>query len=88
VYKDLIGHKDVINGLCFHSSNYLVSGSADRMIKVWDLNTGKTQESTFSKSIVTSIDASLTSKTIASGHQDGKLRVWSISPSANQMSGG
>ncbi|TNV82597.1 hypothetical protein FGO68_gene6701 [Halteria grandinella] len=73
----LTGHKDVINGLSFLSQSQLVSGSADRMIRIWDLTTGKALDSIFSRSIVKCVDVSQQSKIIASGHQDGKLRLWS-----------
>lgn len=37
VNATLSGHQDVINGMAFYSATQLVTGSADRNLKVWDL---------------------------------------------------
>lgn len=75
----MTGHQDLVSGISFLRSDFLVSGGADRVIKVWDVQKGKTMNSVFSRSICRSLDVSQYSGSIASGHQDGKLRLWSAS---------
>ena len=38
--KELKGHEDSIKALCAIDERYIASGSFDKTIKIWDLNTG------------------------------------------------
>ena len=41
----LTGHQDLVSGISFLRRDFLVSGGADRVIKVWDVQKGKTMNS-------------------------------------------
>lgn len=41
----MTGHQDLVSGISFLRSDFLVSGGADRVIKVWDVQKGKTMNS-------------------------------------------
>ena len=42
----LSGHNDLIHDMCWsHSDNYLISSSADGIVKMWNLNTKETESS-------------------------------------------
>ena len=76
----LSGHTDLVNDLIFSpDGTSLVSGSDDKTVKLWDLQTGgvvKTFLGHTSQVQSVSISADLT--TIASGSGDGTICLWNI----------
>ncbi len=76
----ILKHTDTVNSVALSPDNQtIVSGSNDRTIKVWDLQSGKLIHSLSShSSSVYSVGISKDSQTIVSGNQDGAVRVWSL----------
>lgn len=56
----------------------LLTGSSDRVIKVWDQNTGASKVKMGCASGVFSMDIAMSDSIAASGHRDGSLKFWSI----------
>ena len=79
----LKGHSDWFGGIyatAFTSdSKYVASGSKDKTIKLWQVNTGK-EVMTFAghKDDVTSVAISKKSKIITSASKDKTLRLWEL----------
>lgn len=63
----------------FDDDKYIVSGSEDKTVKVWNSITGDCL-TTFSghHGVVTSVDASQNHKLLASGSEDKTIRIWDI----------
>ena len=76
----LEGHFDWVNSIVFSpDGRRIASGSGDKTVRVWDVQTGECQhtlEGHFEMvwSVVFSPDGSL----VASGSSDGTVRVWDI----------
>ena len=74
----LSGHTDDVNSVTFSSDGKsLASGSDDKTVKLWDLQTGGAIK-TFSghTELVISVSISVDSGTIASGSFDNMIRLW------------
>ncbi|CAF2504549.1 unnamed protein product [Rotaria sp. Silwood2] len=70
--KDIYtGHERLINTCKFISGAKLVTGSADRTIKIWDLH-----KTLFIGSICHDLVVTDATGTIISGHFDKKIRIW------------
>src|SRR5208282_1490413 len=39
--KDLIGHTNIVNSVCFVSNGLVISGSGDDTVKMWDVISGR-----------------------------------------------
>eukprot|EP00347_Sterkiella_histriomuscorum_P004635 403359707 len=75
----LNGHTDTINSCCFTNfSQRAVTGSADRMIKLWDIFRGSCTEKFVCASQCNSVDVSYSDRVYVSGHQDGSIRIWQL----------
>ena len=77
----LVGHSQKIT-CCrlFGNEKNVISGSADRSLKVWDISRSTYQQASTLRHSSTSncIDVSNDSVTAVSGHIDGGLRLWDI----------
>lgn len=74
------GHSDCITALHFsHATRHLVSGSADRTVRVWDISSGKEVKQNPVMSAVTCMDVNHQDTVFASGHKSGDLRFYSMS---------
>jgi len=86
IKTNLSGHKKRVDSLAFHptASNILATGSQDKTIKVWDLESGK-ERLTLPEhgDAVQSISWDYEGSLLASMSKDGKLRI--IDPRANQI---
>lgn len=78
--KNLQGHRDIVKGLAFRRNTHtLYSASADRCVKVWNLDEMAYVETLFGhQSGITSIDALNRERAITSGGFDGSIRIWKI----------
>lgn len=80
----LQGHDDRVNVVSFSSEKEkVISGSADRSIKIWDVNKGSSLKSIPCGSIVRSIDYFQSEPHFVTGHNDGSLRIYSVRDNAN-----
>jgi len=74
-----LGHSNSIKSVFFTSDgNYLVSGSDDRTVKIWEAATGKEIRTLRHDAEVTAIALSPDHKTILAGDQKGNLTVWEV----------
>ena len=72
-------HSDMINACSFcYSQPLALTAGSDRMIKVWDTNTGNSKGKMGCASGVYSLDVAMTDSVVASGHRDGSVKLWSI----------
>ncbi len=78
--KTLKGHKDSVYDLVFTpDGRYLISTSADKTVKIWDVKKKKLIRTLEGHGdIVTSVDVSKNGKFIATGSWDGSINVWDL----------
>ncbi|CAF1165549.1 unnamed protein product [Adineta steineri] len=73
------GHEKVIHTCKFISGTKLATGSADRLIKIWDLQSRQCIQTLFAGSKCHDLVIKDASGTIISGHYDKKIRIWDTS---------
>ncbi|MBF0518658.1 MAG: protein kinase [Nitrospirae bacterium] len=81
LYKTLKGHSSSIRELIIsHDEKYLLSGSDDKTLKLWDISTGECVK-TFEghRDHVTSVSLSQSNSYALSGSDDKTLKLWDIS---------
>ncbi|CAF1575256.1 unnamed protein product [Rotaria sp. Silwood1] len=77
ILKDTFtGHKGLIYTCKFISGTKLVTGSADRLIKIWDLQNRQCTRTLFAGSKCHDLVVIDAAGTIISGHFDKKIRIW------------
>lgn len=79
--EPLRGHTDKVTGVVYSpNGQYIVSGSADRTIRIWNATTGSPVGGplTGCASRVTSLTYFPDGLHIASGSRDGTLRIWDV----------
>ncbi|CAF2686194.1 unnamed protein product [Rotaria sp. Silwood2] len=70
------GHKGLIYTCKFISGTKLVTGSADRLIRIWDLQSRQCTRTLFAGSKCHDLVVIDAAGTIISGHFDRKIRIW------------
>ncbi|CAF0721242.1 unnamed protein product [Adineta ricciae] len=70
------GHNGIIYTCKFISGTKLVTGSADRLIKIWDLQNRQCIQTLFAGSKCHDLVVTDATGTIISGHFDKKIRIW------------
>ncbi|BAY30722.1 protein kinase [Nostoc carneum NIES-2107] len=78
--NSLTAHTEWVNSLAISADGEtLVSGSADKSIKIWNLKTGalKTTLSIHSD-VVNSVAISPDGETVVSGSKDGTIKIWNL----------
>ncbi len=76
----LDGHENSVQSLAYSPQRLLLaSGSADRTVRVWDLDT-LTLKRSYSgpRDFVTSVAFSQSGKLLAAGSLDGRIQIWSV----------
>jgi len=75
----LSGHTDWIQSLTFSlDGTLLMSGSLDKTVKLWDIQTGGVIKTYGHTSQVLSVSISPDSTTLASGCEDNSIHLWSV----------
>ena len=77
----LVGHAHKVTCVRLFSSEHgVISGSADRSLKVWDISRQTYRQTTTLRHSATAncIDVGLDSFTAVSGHNDGGIRFWDV----------
>ncbi|KHJ87390.1 WD domain, G-beta repeat protein [Oesophagostomum dentatum] len=75
--SSFMGHTDKVSSARFLSPNQVVSGSNDRLIKIWDMRSQRCVRSVFPGStILDVVGIDRAAATFVSGHFDRKLRFW------------
>ena len=65
--------------IAFSAEQKLASACSDGTVRVWDFNRGQTQQQFTSSKEATCIDFAESDEYMATGHKDGKVRLWSLS---------
>lgn len=77
----LAGHSHKITCVrLFHNEKEIITGSADRSLKVWDITRSTYRQTTTMRHSSTSncLDVSSDALTSVSGHMDGGIRLWDV----------
>jgi WD40 repeat protein len=79
-YPDFIGHSSYVRSIAFSpDGKYLASGSRDKTIKLWSLESQKEVTTLRGHSLsVNSVAFSSDSKYLASGSGDNTVKLWNI----------
>ncbi|KAI4292593.1 hypothetical protein PAPHI01_1867 [Pancytospora philotis] len=79
-YFEVFGHNGMIDRLCFdNSSTYAFSGSADGVIKVWNVEQGMLVTSLYGHaSSINDLSVSLSGEYLVSGDYNGIVCVWCL----------
>jgi WD40 repeat protein len=86
LFKKLPGHKGAVNGLNFSpDSSKLVSGSADKTIRVWDIAKAKVICQAQTATEVNAVTWVADGKQIASGGADYLIRVWYVDVAKREL---
>lgn len=77
--QTLVGHLDSVWSVALNSDGHLVSGSADKTIKIWNLDTGQLLRTLSGHTdVVRSVTLSSDGQTVASGSGDKTIKLWSL----------
>ena len=75
----LTGHDSYVTSVAFSPDGQrIVSGSADKAVKIWDANSGEELQ-TLTGHYVISVAFSPDGQRIVSGSIDGTLKIWDVS---------
>ena len=78
--KKFSGHSECITALHFNrAGKHVFSGSSDRTVRVWDVQTGEMVKQIPTMSTVTCMDVNSMDTSFASGHKTGDIRIYSMS---------
>jgi WD40 repeat protein len=79
-YPDFLGHRDYVHSVAFSpDGKYLVSGSRDKTVKLWSVESQKEVSTLRAHSdYVTSVTFSPDGKYLASGSIDKTVKLWNI----------
>jgi len=78
--RTLVGHTDSVNSIAVSANNrYVVSGSADKTLKIWELASGQlTQTLEGHSDWVSAVAVSADNRYVVSGSADKTLKIWEL----------
>lgn len=77
--KKLEGHTGPVSGVALNADGtQLVSGSQDKSIRIWSVESGAVVRSIDTPSPVHDLCLTLDGTQVISGHEDGLIRIWSV----------
>ena len=74
----LCGHTDTVQALAVTADGKVISGSADKTLKVWNLDTGQCLKTLQGHTNVVAALTVIADGRVVSGSHDGTLKVWNI----------
>ncbi|MFP6764472.1 MAG: c-type cytochrome domain-containing protein [Planctomycetaceae bacterium] len=84
--KTLSGHTAAVTGVAFSADGkHVVSGSEDKTVRVWSIETGETIRQITTPAVVTDVLLRIDGMQIVSAHADNKVRVWSLTAPADEI---
>ena len=72
----IAAHQNIVLGTVFIDNLTVASTSADKTVKLWNLATGKCDRTLQHDSVVWSVAFNSHTKILATGGEDGKVRLW------------
>jgi WD40 repeat protein len=77
ISQSFLGHNQAINALVWDQEGKLLTASADKTVKRWDLETG-TIETTYKGHLLSILDLATQGNLLATASQDRTIKLWEI----------
>jgi WD40 repeat protein len=78
-FKTFVGHEKPIMSIAFsNDGKYIVSGSLDNMIKLWEISSGNCMYTFYNKTMINGIAINPANSTIAAALSDNSIALWNL----------